>query len=126
MHQASSILKILAVCALAGLIACPSNEGRPSASSREESTPWSLLEASGTRLSLRVAEGGCFSFRRVEVDEEATQVTLTAISELSSSTTVICEAVLHYQRVSATLESPLGERPLKHAPVSSKWNGPTK
>jgi hypothetical protein len=90
----------------------------------EVSVPWKLASVGHNAITIDVPESGCFSFKRVHVDEsKPREVLVEAIERVGSSTS--CYQYLVTRRQSVPLTKDLGSRVLVRAPISSRWNGPT-
>jgi hypothetical protein len=88
------------------------------------STPWQLLSTSDDRvLVIRAEAGGCFRFARAAVDEDDDSVLIASVArdEAPADPDVVCTTNLTYDEVRLTLEQPLGDRELLHAPISAEW-----
>jgi len=115
----------LACIALALVLgACPSSKKEeaqpsPSASAALLNTPWQLVDKAGSALKVRVYEGGCFTFQRVEAQESEREVVVAAKSSLDTSGRV-CPSDLRSHDETITLKDPLGDRTLTAAPLSQE------
>jgi hypothetical protein len=89
----------------------PSN-ATPIPSGREAVAPWHLEMVDGDRLVIRVEVGEpvCEQVARVEIDESADTVRLTAVTTILKVTA--CPQLRNYEPVNVTLEAPLGNRDL--------------
>lgn len=90
------------------------------------SGPWRLVSASPGRptLVVKVADGGCLRFIRLDIAESAEQVVLTSVLRDSTSPWVVCNADLTTRDVQVRLHRDLGERRLVHAFVDVALGGP--
>jgi hypothetical protein len=88
------------------------------------STPWRLVRKDSRTLFVLVASGGCIRFDHVAADEREEEVTLTALSErITRKGASSCTGELQLEVVAACLDDPLGDRKLRHAPISEDWPG---
>jgi hypothetical protein len=98
------------------------------------STPWKLIRKSQSNTVYALAlSGGCIRFEKFEVDERPNQVILTAFSKdlafaaptpAPGEPGLGCSADLQLNAVAVCLRAPLADRPLTHAPISARWDGP--
>lgn len=88
------------------------------------SVPWLYISTSTDGRTLTVqyiaAAGDCVAHRGFVVDETDASVELTVVDQRDTSKTA-CAADLIEQRATVTLNEPLSDRPLLHAPVASSW-----
>jgi|GEM_PF-4330363 len=125
---ATSAALVLCVGLLAGLVGCTSDAG-PKPVDRESlvSVPWELVSKDGSRLEIRITDGGCFVFERTDVEESDDQIVVTALARnLENSlddpaSPVACVARENHKAASVSLKEPVGNREVKPAPVSSEW-----
>lgn len=86
-----------------------------------ESTPWTVVSAAGTKVTIKfVAGGGCRAWKGVRVRQTARSVEIwTTVKDSGGSQA--CPAALLIGESTIRLTQPLGTRHLLHAPVSPYW-----
>jgi hypothetical protein len=98
------------------------------------STPWKLMaKPHANTIPVVAFSGGCIRFERIDVDERPNEVILTALSrDLAAAAPTPepgqapmgCNGDLQLNVIPVCLRAPLGRRPLSHAAVSIRWDGP--
>ena len=91
------------------------------------STPWELQEIDGATIRVHASGGGCFRYLRTVVDERPDSVLIASLAEDTrpdDGGETMCTANLSIADETLTLDEPLGDRILLHAPVSAAWTSP--
>lgn len=98
----------------ATLLALTSSSCSLLTSETEVAHDWALTAIDGNTLTLRVAvgSGSCHQFKRVDVEETAAEINITAVVTEENVPSRFCTADLGFENVDIVLEGPLGEKTL--------------
>jgi hypothetical protein len=87
--------------------------------------PWTFVSLAADGRTIKVTydagDGDCVQPVALEVDQTATQVTVAAWSKSTARAGQACADPLVQAAGSITLDAPLGDRTLLHAPISKAF-----